>query len=86
MIQEIDGKLYDFTDPKNNHENPVRDALDMAEKSGDVVIFNNLDDAVWFSISIVKLLLGRADTVIKGTVLLLIISSIPIIGNISPIK
>ena len=49
MVQEIDGKLYDFTDPKNNHENPVRDALDMSEKNGDVVIFNNLDDAVWFS-------------------------------------
>lgn len=49
MVQEIDDKLYDFTDPKNNHENPVWDALDMAEKNGDVVIFNNLDDAVWFS-------------------------------------
>ena len=49
MVQEIDDKLYDFTDPKNNHENPVWDALDMAEKNGDVIIFNNLNDAVWFS-------------------------------------
>ena len=49
MVQEINDKLYDFTDPKNNHENPVWDALDMAEKNGDVIIFNNLDDAVWFS-------------------------------------
>ena len=49
MVQEINDKLYDFTDPKNNHENPVWDALDMAEKNGDVIIFNNLNDAVWFS-------------------------------------
>lgn len=49
MVQEINDKLYDFTDPKNNHENPVWDALDTAEKNGDVIIFNNLDDAVWFS-------------------------------------
>ena len=49
MVQEINDKLYDFTDPKNNHENPVWDALDMAEKNGDVIIFNNVNDAVWFS-------------------------------------
>lgn len=47
LVQEIDGELYDFTDPKYNHGK--WDALENAEKNGDIIVFDNEDDAKWFT-------------------------------------
>lgn len=47
MVQEIDGELHDFTDPKYNHGE--YDALESAEKNNDVIVFDNWDDALWFT-------------------------------------
>ena len=47
LIQEIDGELHDFTNPEYNHGK--WDALESAEKNGDVIIFDNKDDAEWFT-------------------------------------
>lgn len=47
LVQEIDGELHDFTDPKYNHGK--WDALENAEKNGDIIVFDNEDDAKWFT-------------------------------------
>ncbi len=47
MVQEINGELHDFTDPKYEHDK--YDALESAEKNGDVIVFDNFDDAFWFT-------------------------------------
>lgn len=47
LIQEIDGELHDFTNPEYKHGK--WDALESAEKNGDVIIFDNKDDAEWFT-------------------------------------
>ena len=47
VIQELDGELYDFSDPKYEHEK--YDVLDSADKNNDIVIFDNEDDAKWFT-------------------------------------
>lgn len=47
FIQEIDGELHDFTNPEYNHGK--WDALESAERNRDVIIFDNKDDAEWFT-------------------------------------
>ena len=46
-VQEIGGVLYDFTDPKNGRK--PWDSMDSAIQNNDTVIFDSLDDAIWFS-------------------------------------
>ena len=49
-VQEIDGKLKDFTDPKYGYSNEGRwDAMDNAIKHNDYVVFPDIESAVWFT-------------------------------------
>jgi hypothetical protein len=45
LVQNIDGELVDFTDPKNKLE---ESALESAIQRKDFVKFKNFDDALWF--------------------------------------
>lgn len=47
MVQDINGELYDFSDPKYKHEK--FDALENAIKTKNYVEFPNSDDADWFT-------------------------------------
>lgn len=46
-VQEIDGVLHDFTDPKYGHKQ--WDSMDSAIHNNDTIIFDSLDEAIWFS-------------------------------------
>lgn len=46
-VQEINGELYDYTDPKNNRGE--WDSLDNAIKTGDYVEFPNEESAKWYT-------------------------------------
>lgn len=49
-VQEIDGKLKDFTDPKYGYSDEGRwDAMDSAIKHNDYVVFPDIESAVWFT-------------------------------------
>lgn len=49
-VQEIDGKLKDFTDPKYGYPDEGRwDAMDSAIKHNDYVVFPDIESAVWFT-------------------------------------
>lgn len=47
MVQEINGYLHDFTNPRYNAGN--FDALRLAKKNNDVVEFDDILEALWFS-------------------------------------
>lgn len=53
IVQNIDGKLYDFSDPANgrsfDNEDYVWRAMDSAISRGDTVRFNNIGEAIWFA-------------------------------------
>lgn len=53
IVQNINGKLYDFSDPANgrslDNEDYVWRAMDSAISRGDTVRFNNIGEAVWFA-------------------------------------
>lgn len=53
IVQNIDGKLYDFSDPANgrsfDNEDYVWRAMDSAIARGDTVRFNNIGEAIWFA-------------------------------------
>lgn len=46
-VQEIEGVLHDFTDPKYGHKQ--WDSMDSAIHNNDTIIFDSLDEAIWFS-------------------------------------
>lgn len=49
-VQEIDGKLKDFTDPKYGYSDEGRwDAMNSAIKHNDYVVFPDIESAVWFT-------------------------------------
>lgn len=49
-VQEIDGKLKDFTDPKYGYPDEGRwDAMDSAIEHNDYVVFPDIESAVWFT-------------------------------------
>lgn len=48
-VQNINGQLFDFTDPKHGFENPDRAAIDSAIKRGDYVEFDTEGDARYFA-------------------------------------
>jgi hypothetical protein len=47
MVQEINGELHDFTDPKHKHGE--WDAFKSAIKNGDYVEFPSVEDAKWWT-------------------------------------
>lgn len=49
LVQEIDGELYDFTDPKYGFEDAFGAALDHALSTGDYVALPKDSDARWFT-------------------------------------
>ena len=53
IVQNINGKLYDFSDPANgrslDNEDYVWRAMDSAISRGDTVRFNNIGEAIWFA-------------------------------------
>lgn len=53
IVQNIDGKLYDFSDPANgrsmDNEDYVWRAMDSAISRGDTVRFDNIGEAIWFA-------------------------------------
>lgn len=48
-VQNINGQLFDFTDPKHGFENPDRAAIDSAIKRGDYIKFDTEGDARYFA-------------------------------------
>jgi hypothetical protein len=52
-VQELEGKLYDFTDPKNKHYDGEnyrwKDAIQSAFKNKDVIPFDTEEEAAWFT-------------------------------------
>lgn len=48
-VQNINGQLFDFTDPKHGFENPDRAAIDSAIERGDYIEFDTEGDARYFA-------------------------------------
>ena len=48
-VQNINGQLFDFTDPKHKFENPDRAAIESAIRRGDYVEFETPGDARYFA-------------------------------------
>lgn len=49
LVQEIDGELYDFTDPKYGFDDYDKAAIDHALSTGDYVAMPKESDARWFT-------------------------------------